>query len=120
MLHGEQPVLYGDGEQRRDFTHVDVVVDAMIKAVPVKGFDKFNVGTGVNYSLNEMVAEINKLLNTKIAPKYIKMPVKVYVMENLADTNHSKEVLGFEAKINLHDGLIKQIEYLRSIKSAAK
>ena len=107
MKKGEQPVVYGDGSQRRDFVFVTDVVEAMVKASVVKGFDVFNVGTGKNYSLNEMAEKLNKALGTKIAPKSIKMPVSNYVMETLADTTKAEKVLGFRAQVSLDDGIKK-------------
>lgn len=109
MKKGEQPVIYGDGEQRRDFTFVSDVVDAMVRAVNVKGYDVFNVGTGKNYSLNEMVDKLNKALGTRIKPKYVKMPVSNYVMETLADTKKAEKVLGFKAKVSLDEGIRKLV-----------
>ncbi len=105
MKKGERPVLYGDGEQRRDFIFVTDVVDALIRAADNKGFDVFNVGTGKNYSLNELVEKLNGILGTSIEPKYIDMPVKNYVMETLADTSKAEEKLGFKPKVGLDEGL---------------
>ena len=113
MKKDEQPVIYGDGKQRRDFIFVSDVVDAIIKAGDSKGFQVYNVGYGKNYSLNELVAKINKLLGKDIEPKYIEMPVKNYVMETLADTSKIKKYLSFEPKIGLDRGLELLNEYYR-------
>ena len=107
MKKGEQPVVYGDGTQRRDFVFVADVVDAMTKAANIKGFDVFNVGTGKNYSLNEMAEKINSVLGTSIKPKKVKMPVSNYVMETLADTAKAEKILGFKAKVSLDEGIKK-------------
>ncbi|MEM0050877.1 MAG: NAD-dependent epimerase/dehydratase family protein [Candidatus Bathyarchaeia archaeon] len=114
MKKGEQPVIYGNGEQRRDFVFVDDVVDAMISAATkVSGFHAFNVGTGKNYSLNEMVGKLNAELGTDIKPKYVEMPMSNYVMETLAHTGKAKEMLGFEAKVSLDKGIKILNEYYR-------
>ncbi len=115
MKKGESPVIYGNGEQRRDFIFVEDVVNAMILASSVKGFEIFNVGTGKNYSLNELVEMLNKALGTNIKPKYIEMPVKNYVMETLADTKKARNVLGFDAKVSLDDGIKIINEYYSKI-----
>jgi UDP-glucose 4-epimerase len=104
---GERPVIYGDGLQRRDFVFVDDVVDALIKVADIKGFDIFNVGTGRNYSLNELVDKINKSLGTDVKAEYVKMPTKNYVMENLADTSKAEKLIKFKAKISLDEGISK-------------
>ena len=104
MLKEERPVIYGDGEQRRDFVFVSDVVDALLRASAIKGFGVYNAGTGKNYSLNEAVEKLQKITGRKIKPKYIKMPVKNYVMVTQADTSKAKKELGFSAKINLDKG----------------
>ena len=107
MEKGRRPVVYGDGSQRRDFIHVDDVCDALILATSVKGFAVLNVGYGRNYSLNELVVRLNSAMGLKIKPKYIKMPVKNYVAETLADTSKANRTIGFQAKIGLDEGIRK-------------
>ena len=111
MIKNEQPVIYGDGTQRRDFVFVTDVVDALLRASTSKGFEVYNVGSGVNYSLNELVDKINKLLGSSISAKYIEMPVKNYVMETLADTTKASRKLGFKARIDLDSGLRTLAKY---------
>ncbi len=110
MKQDRQPVIYGDGKQKRDFVHVDDVVEALVLATKIKGFDILNVGTGKSYTLNQAVEVLNKKLGKNIKPKYIKMPVSNYVMETLADTKKSKMVLGFRARVSLDDGIEMLLE----------
>ena len=105
MINDERPVIYGDGEQRRDFVFVSDVVDALLKASAASGFNVYNVGTGKSYSLNEAVEKLQGITGTNIKPKYIKMPVKNYVMVTQADASRAKKEIGFSAKINLDKGL---------------
>ena len=114
MLKGEKPVIYGDGEQKRDFVFVSDVVDALLRATEVKGFEVYNVGTGRNYSLNEAVAKLHKITGKNIEPKYVKMPVKNYVMTTLADTLKTKKEIGFSARINLDKGIDLLYSSIRS------
>ncbi len=111
IVNDESPVLYGDGSQRRDFVFVKDVVDALIRASSVKGFNIFNVGYGKNYSLLELVEKINKLLGKNIQPRFTEIPVKNYVMETLADISKSEGKLGFRAKIGLDEGLSLLAKY---------
>jgi len=106
MQKDESPIIFGDGTQTRDFTHVYDVVDALIRAWK-KNFEWeiFNVGTGVAYSFNEVVELINKILEKKIKPIYKPNPIKNYVYHTLADTTKAEKMLGFKAKISLEEGL---------------
>src|SRR3989338_1347891 len=74
MQKGEQPVIYGDGTQKREFTFVADVVQANMLAMNSKKklSDVFNVGTGKSASLNDVVALLNKMLGKSIKPKYVK------------------------------------------------
>ena len=106
MRKGERPVIFGNGEQRRDFVFVTDVVDALVRAYEkADGFGVFNVGTGKNYSLNETVKLINNELGSRIKPRYVKMPMQNYVMETLASTDKSRRILGFKAKVDLRKGI---------------
>ncbi|MHB1440942.1 MAG: NAD-dependent epimerase/dehydratase family protein [Cuniculiplasma sp.] len=109
----QEPVIYGDGEQRRDFIYVEDLVESLLLASKIKGCEVFNVGYGKNYSLNEMLAMLNHHLGTDVKAKYIEMPVKNYVMETLADTTKSEKVLGFKAKTTLEDGIRIISEFYR-------
>ena len=106
MQRDEPPIIFGDGTQTRDFTHVYDVVDALILAWK-KDFECeiFNVGTGVAYSFNEVVELINKILGKNIKPIYKPNPIKNYVYHTLADTTKAERMLGFKAKISLEEGL---------------
>ena len=106
MQKDESPIIFGDGTQTRDFTHVYDVVDALILAWK-KSFECeiFNVGTGVAHSFNEVVELINKILGKKIKPIYKPNPIKNYVYHTLADTTKAEKMLGFKAKISLEEGL---------------
>ncbi len=107
MKRGEAPVVYGDGSQRRDFTFVTDVVDALLRASSVKGFAAYNVGTGVSYTINDMIDRLNRALGTAIRAKYVPMPVANYVMETLADTGKAERELGFRAMVSLDEGIAR-------------
>ena len=105
MKEGKSPVIYGDGTQKRDFVHVYDVVDALVSASKVRGFEVFNVGYGKSYTINQMTWILNRKLGKEIKPTYIKMPVKNYVMATLADTGKARKMLGFKARISLEKGI---------------
>jgi len=114
MLEDKAPVIYGNGEQRRDFCFVEDVVEANILASKASvDFGIYNIGTGKNYSLNELVALLNKKLGKKIKAGYVENKVRDYVDATLADTSKAKKELGFEAKVSLDAGIGKLIEYYK-------
>lgn len=105
IKNNESPVIFGDGTQRRDFIHVSDLVEIILRASQLKGFNVINGGTGKNYSLNEMLTMLNKQLGTNVKATFIKMPISNYVMETLADTTNLKEELSYTPKITLEEGI---------------
>lgn len=111
MKKGEEIVIYGDGEQTRDFTFVEDVVAANILSMEAKLEKKgeiFNVGTGIAVSLNEMIKILNRLLSKNVKPKYVDIPVKNYIKTQRADISKIRKI-GFEPKFSLEDGLKRLI-----------
>ncbi len=111
------PVVYGDGEQTRDFTNVRDVVAAITLAIKTEkklGADVFNIGTGRTTSLNQIIAAINKSFGKSIQPQYIENPVKEgYVETQHADISKITNKLGYKPKIQLEDGIDEQVKNLR-------
>ena len=107
LRKGEQPIIYGDGKQRRDFIFVDDVVEILMRSSQLTGYNVVNAGTGINYDLNEMLDKLNMYMKTDVKAKYIEMPVKNYVMETLADTGRIKSLLNYTPKVSLDDGIKK-------------
>jgi len=95
--------VYGDGEQRRDFTHVDDIVDALIRIQKQHAYRlTFELGRGKNYSVNEIANILN------INPTY--KPAKLGEARNTLNTDTSAQsLLGWEPKINLEDYLISYL-----------
>ncbi|MGH9879296.1 MAG: NAD-dependent epimerase/dehydratase family protein [Nitrososphaerales archaeon] len=120
MSTGISPVIYGDGSQTRDFTHVSDVLAANDLAMESDiEYGIYNVGTGVETSFNEIIRVINEQIGSDISPKYVENPVKNYVQETLADTTLAKTELGFDAKCSLADGISRQIKDFQQNESAA-
>jgi UDP-glucose 4-epimerase len=106
IMKNERPIIYGDGNQTRDFIYVSDVVNAFILAMFSDiDCDIFNVGTGKNYSFNEVINLLNKCLGKDIKPIYKPNPIKNYVYHTLADTTKAEKILGFKAKISLEEGI---------------
>ncbi len=114
-LQGKRPIIFGDGNQSRDFTYVDNVVSGMILAVKSKkaAGEILNVACGDCLTVNQLVKAIGKILNKKIAPIYQQSrPGDIY--RSRADINKAKQILGFKPKVGFEQGLEKTIAYLKT------
>jgi nucleoside-diphosphate-sugar epimerase len=110
MLKGERPIVWGEGEQSRDFIFVDDVAEAFELASRRKYENEiFNVGTGIETSFNEVVSAINKELRTTLEPVYVPVQLPVYAQRIAADTSKAMNQLGFKAKVPLVEGVRRQI-----------
>jgi nucleoside-diphosphate-sugar epimerase len=100
--------ITGDGEQRRDFTYVDDVVDLIIKAgeSEVSG-EAFNAGAGNNHSIIELYQTISDVMGKNIPPKHIPAVVEPHM--TLADTSKARRILGWEPKVSLEEGIRRMV-----------
>ncbi len=110
MREGKTPLVFGDGSQTRDFTHVKDVARALQMAMKSDYHGILNVGTGKAYSFNQVIEMINSHLKSAIRPKYTENPIKNYVKDTLADTSKCKEILDFEARITLEEGISNLVQ----------
>ena len=111
-LEGKKPIVYGDGNQIRDFVYIDDVVKALIRGAEIDETGIINVGTGKGISFNEIWKTIKDHLGIDIDPEYIGKDVN-YVEELEADTFKMRKIL----KINpqpTEEGIPKFIDYLRA------
>ncbi len=113
LMRDEQPVIYGDGRQTRDFTYVSDVVEANVLALNKTVSGIFNVGTGRSISIHDLVGLLNSKLGKDIEPKYVENPISNYVYTTQADTLKAEKELGFKAKVSLEEGVEKLIQYYR-------
>ncbi len=111
---GESPVIYGDGNQTRDFTYVkDIVEGAVLAMNSTIKHDIFNLGSGNHYTINEMVELLGKILGKKIKCEHVPNPLIGYVYETKADTSKAEKILGFKAKHTLEMGIREIIKYYK-------
>lgn len=113
LLKGEEPVIFGTGEKRRDFVYVDDINDFHIQCMEDERTTRkvFNLGSGINYSVNDIYKIITDLLKTDLKPIY-KQDQPGEAFANLADITEAKN-LGWEPKTNLMAGLEASIEFIR-------
>ena len=111
---GEEIVVFGDGEQSRDFTFVDNVVDATIRAGEAQGANGeiFNVAAGSPASVNHVAETIAEIVGEPVRRR--DLPARPGdLRDSWADLSKSQRVLGYTPEIALADGLRRTIEYLR-------
>jgi nucleoside-diphosphate-sugar epimerase len=113
LCSDETPVIFGDGEQSRDFTYIDNVVSANFKAASTtKGLGKvINVATGDRITLNQLLSELKDLLGKPHVNAEYKETRVGDVRHSLADTSRARELLGYEPTVGLREGLKRTIEW---------
>ncbi|NQT75793.1 MAG: SDR family oxidoreductase [Candidatus Omnitrophica bacterium] len=117
MLRDEAPPIHGDGKQTRDFTYVENVVQANIKAATTPGVkcEVLNIACGRAYSVLDIVKYVNKILKKDINPKL--GPIRPGdVKHTLADIAKAKKLIKFDPKVGFEQGLIKTVEYFSEAK----
>ncbi|HEX6962782.1 MAG TPA: SDR family oxidoreductase [Lacipirellula sp.] len=116
MLRGKRPIVFGDGQQSRDFTYVaDVVRGNLLAAESPRAVGRtFNIACGRQQSLLQLIDSINAALGTSIEAEFA--PARAGdVRESLADISAARAALGYEPAIDFDEGLRRSIEYYRAI-----
>jgi nucleoside-diphosphate-sugar epimerase len=114
ILKDEPPTIYGDGEQSRDFTYVDNVVDANLLAAHTKKTtgEVLNIACGKAVTVNEIIRMINSITGKNVIPEYA--PLRPGdVKHSLADISAAKKLLGYSPKISFEKGLRIAIDWYK-------
>ena len=115
-LQSRQPlVVFGDGEQSRDFTYVDNVVEANILAIKAQrtAGAVINVGCGESLTLNRLIRFLEEILQVQAVVGY-EPPRRGDVRHSLADISLARDVLGYQPKVTLVEGLRRTVEFFAS------
>lgn len=116
LLSGEKPVIYGDGEQSRDFTYIDNVVAANLSAASAKDASGkvINIANGQQITLNQLLDELKDLTGKQdVTAEYL--PSRVGdVKHSLADITLAQKYLGYESKVDLREGLQRTIDWWKN------
>ena len=114
FLQGSPPTIFGDGEQSRDFTYIENVVQANLLAMSAGHLhgEAINIACGERTSLNQLVNALRKILGSKMSPIY-EEPRKGDVRHSLADIRKGKEILNYKPKVGLELGLKKTVEFFK-------
>lgn len=115
LLSGEPPVIYGDGEQRRDFVHVDDVAAATVAALRAPTGGTFNVGTGRATSVNEIADLLIGRIDPSARREYA--PAAAGELRNsIADVSAAREAFGYEPRRQLATHIDEVIEWNRRVR----
>jgi nucleoside-diphosphate-sugar epimerase len=123
MLHGEQPTIFGDGKQSRDFTYIDNVVSANLLAMKAPASQAagnvFNVATGTRVDLNQTFELLKNIIGYKGEVKY-GAERSGDVKHSLADLSRTEKALGYKPLVSFEEGLSKTVDWYRGQQKAAK
>lgn len=117
LLKNKSPIIFGDGNQVRDFIHVSDIVEANVLAMEkeITG-EVLNVGTGNGIDVNEIARILINKINPKIKPRYT-APRPGEPADSIADISKAKEIIGFKALSRLEDNIDEVIDWLRKCKT---
>jgi len=121
LLDGRQPVIYGDGEQTRDFTYIANVVDGVLRAcsAPEASGETINVATGRRTSLNELLGTLARLAGRSVTPIY-RDGRAGDVRDSQADISKAQRLLGYTPTVGLEDGLRQTLDWYRTEMTEAR
>lgn len=114
LLQGSPPIIFGDGEQSRDFTYIENVVQGNLLAMSAEHLhgEAINIACAERTSLNQLVNILKKILGSKLSPVYEEAR-KGDVRHSLADIRKGKEILNYEPKVGIEMGLKKTVEFFQ-------
>jgi nucleoside-diphosphate-sugar epimerase len=119
-LRGQAPTIFGDGEQSRDFTYVENIVDANVLAMaaPDVAGRVYNIACGDRISLNQLVTTIGRVLGRTIEPRH-EPPRPGDVRHSMADITRARTDLGYDVAVDLDDGLARTVEHYVAVEDSA-
>ena len=114
VLQSEPPLIYGDGEQSRDFTFVANVVDETLRACEAEGASGkvFNGGTGLRITLNQVLKQMQKITGHTISAKY-DPPRNGDIRDSQADISLARKILGYQPQVGFEEGLQRTWEWYK-------
>ena len=113
LLNDQSPTIYGDGEQSRDFSHIDNVVQANCNAcyAPQNALgEAINIACGARTTVNQLYASICETMNKSIKPLYAS-PRPGDVRHSLAEIGKARNLLNYDPQVNVATGIKKSIEW---------
>lgn len=105
MRAGNRPKVFEHGHQKRDFVYIADLMQANIKAMSATQSGNYNAGAGASWSFNEVIAELNRVLGTKLEPEYFKNPYSFTQDWTQTDLTQSSRALGYKPEYDLRRGV---------------
>jgi nucleoside-diphosphate-sugar epimerase len=114
LTEGDQPTIYGDGEQTRDFTYVGNVVDGVLRALeaPRASGEVINVATGGRISLNDLLLTLQRLTGNPAKARY-EAARAGDVRDSQADISKAERILGYRPSVDLEEGLRRTLAWFQ-------
>ncbi len=112
IMEGEPLEVFGDGSQIRDFTYIDDIAEGTIKALKPLGYEIINLGNNNPHQLSQIIELAEKFLGKKAIIKNYEFP-KVDMKATWADISKAKELLGWEPKVSLEEGVKRTVEWFK-------
>ncbi|HXQ14966.1 MAG TPA: NAD-dependent epimerase/dehydratase family protein [Caulobacteraceae bacterium] len=119
LVNDQPPIVFEDGEQRRDFVHVQDVADAFATVLESdrRVWDAYNVGSGRSISVNEMAFLLARLLKKNLAPEVIQKYRVGDIRHCFADISKIERVFGFKPKRDMDEGMRELIAWVSTVKA---
>ena len=115
ILKNEEIIIYGNGEQSRDFTYIADIIDANMKAVEIEvAGEVFNLGGGAQVSVNEILKMLAEITGKTPQVRYIEEQ-KGDVKDTRADISKANKILGYEPKMKLAQGLQEEVNWIKRV-----
>lgn len=115
VVNGRQSILYGDGSQTRDFVYVDDVVEAFLKGVNKATTDVFNISTGVETRVSEIIKIMESIIGEKMDLQF-QNPRPGEQQRSCLDLSKAEQILGWKPQIDIKEGIRKTLKWSRNQK----
>jgi UDP-N-acetylglucosamine/UDP-N-acetylgalactosamine 4-epimerase len=117
LLEGSSPIIFGDGEQSRDFTYIDNVVQANLLAMSAERLngETINIACGERISLNPLLEFLTDMIGSKVPPVY-QEPRRGDIRHSLADIKKGKRILNYDPSVATGEGLKRMVEHFQRLR----
>jgi UDP-glucose 4-epimerase len=117
MLEGQEPRIFGDGNQERDFVYIDDVVQANILALEEGVSGAYNIGTALGTSINDVAKILGEIFKYRRNPSH--SPARIGDVRRISlNYSKAKSEMGWEPTVFIREGLLRTAEYFRELAKA--